>query len=106
MENTELSTDEIVQEEQVITSEVEKEKIPDELLCNICHEEKFSTVTSGHLRVCDACLGIITKPIRTEKNSIPERNKPCPCGSGKKAKKCCLEKFDISDELVFEYGKE
>ena len=23
----------------------------------------------------------------------PGRNDPCPCGSGKKFKKCCLEKF-------------
>lgn len=92
MEKTELSTDEIVQEEQIITSEVEKEKIPDELLCHICHEEKFSTVTSGHLRVCDNCLGFITKPIRIKKNSVIERNDPCPCGSGKKSKKCCLAK--------------
>ena len=24
------------------------------------------------------------------KDNLPGRNKPCPCGSGKKAKKCCL----------------
>jgi uncharacterized protein YecA (UPF0149 family) len=28
------------------------------------------------------------KPHRTEKK--PARNDPCPCGSGKKYKKCCL----------------
>ena len=28
------------------------------------------------------------QPIRTEK--LPRRNDKCPCGSGKKAKKCCL----------------
>ena len=28
------------------------------------------------------------QPIRKEK--LPGRNEKCPCGSGKKAKKCCL----------------
>ena len=29
------------------------------------------------------------QPIRKEK--VPRRNEKCPCGSGKKAKKCCLK---------------
>lgn len=29
------------------------------------------------------------QPIRKEK--LPGRNDKCPCGSGKKAKKCCLK---------------
>jgi hypothetical protein len=28
------------------------------------------------------------QPIRREK--LPRRNEKCPCGSGRKAKKCCL----------------
>lgn len=28
------------------------------------------------------------------KNKIPGRNDPCICGSGKKFKKCCLQKFE------------
>jgi hypothetical protein len=31
------------------------------------------------------------EPIRKEK--LPRRNAKCPCGSGKKAKKCCLNKI-------------
>jgi hypothetical protein len=31
------------------------------------------------------------EPIRKEKT--PRRNAKCPCGSGKKAKKCCLNKI-------------
>jgi hypothetical protein len=31
------------------------------------------------------------EPIRGEK--LPGRNEKCPCGSGKKAKRCCLEKI-------------
>lgn len=31
------------------------------------------------------------QPIRREK--LPGRNDKCPCGSGKKAKKCCLDKI-------------
>nr|MBC8146823.1 SEC-C domain-containing protein [Bacteroidota bacterium] len=34
------------------------------------------------------------KPVETYKRECPKvgRNKPCPCGSGKKYKKCCLKK--------------
>jgi len=31
------------------------------------------------------------QPIRREK--MPRRNEKCPCGSGKKAKRCCLPKI-------------
>jgi hypothetical protein len=31
------------------------------------------------------------EPIRREK--LPRRNEKCPCGSGKKAKTCCLDKI-------------
>ena len=31
------------------------------------------------------------QPIRRER--LPRRNEKCPCGSGKKAKKCCLDKI-------------
>ncbi len=31
------------------------------------------------------------EPNRKEK--LPGRNDKCPCGSGKKAKKCCLDKI-------------
>ena len=30
-------------------------------------------------------------PVRTELKI--QRNEPCPCGSGKKYKKCCINKF-------------
>ena len=33
------------------------------------------------------------QPIRREK--LPRRNDKCPCGSGKKAKKCCLNKIKV-----------
>ena len=33
------------------------------------------------------------EPIRKEKT--PRRNAQCPCGSGKKAKKCCLKKIEM-----------
>jgi len=32
------------------------------------------------------------QPIRRER--LPRRNEPCPCGSGKKVKKCCLDKIN------------
>ena len=33
------------------------------------------------------------QPFRREK--LPRRNEPCPCGSGKKAKHCCLNKIKL-----------
>ena len=29
------------------------------------------------------------------------RNQPCPCGSGKKYKKCCLGKEKVSSDLLY-----
>jgi hypothetical protein len=37
------------------------------------------------------------------KNSKIKRNDPCPCGSGKKYKKCCIEKSEkISMKEIFD----
>lgn len=33
------------------------------------------------------------------KERIPRRNDPCPCGSGKKAKRCCLTKIEAFASL-------
>jgi len=32
----------------------------------------------------------------------PQRNKPCPCGSGKKYKKCCYSK-DVEEQNAKRY---
>lgn len=40
------------------------------------------------------------EPIRREE--LPRRNEKCPCGSGKKAKKCCLEKIKALAALPHE----
>ena len=32
-----------------------------------------------------------TLPVATKKIETPGRNEPCPCGSGKKYKKCCIQ---------------
>jgi len=37
------------------------------------------------------------QPIRKEK--LPGRNLKCPCGSGKKAKKCCLPAIQLFADL-------
>jgi hypothetical protein len=36
----------------------------------------------------------------------PGRNEKCPCGSGKKAKKCCLEKMKLVASLPDEVRKQ
>jgi len=39
----------------------------------------------------------------------PQRNKPCPCGSGRKYKKCCISKVrqaqDTSERTASEMDK-
>jgi len=30
----------------------------------------------------------------------PERNKPCPCGSGRKYKKCCLPRWNKKKKVT------
>ena len=34
------------------------------------------------------------------KNWTKERNNPCPCGSGKKLKKCCLWKLEKASRTI------
>ena len=41
------------------------------------------------------------RPIHREKT--PRRNEPCPCGSGKKAKKCCLAKIKFLASVPPQY---
>jgi|WetSurMetagenome_2_1015567.scaffolds.fasta_scaffold124160_2 hypothetical protein len=41
--------------------------------------------------------------IRKEKT--PSRNAPCPCGSGKKAKKCCLNQIKDLAQVAPEYRR-
>jgi hypothetical protein len=35
----------------------------------------------------------------------PGRNDPCPCGSGKKYKKCCLDKVQLAVKLAKEQSR-
>ena len=49
--------------------------------CNI------GNIDYPNIRIDDTSLS--TEPIRVEKTV--GRNDPCPCGSGKKYKKCCLK---------------
>jgi len=39
------------------------------------------------------------------KRSKPGRNDPCPCGSGKKYKKCCGPNLRIHEKTAYVYGK-
>ena len=40
---------------------------------------------------------IYTFPMTTPNNARPGRNEPCPCGSGRKYKHCCLAKDEKKD---------
>ena len=61
------------------------EKYNTELLESICVQHEIDHLNG--LRILDRELKL--KPIRSNKVG---RNDPCSCGSGKKYKKCCLEK--------------
>lgn len=56
--------------------------------------EKLSAVTGGDLTSAG-----YYKPIEqyVRENKKVYRNDPCPCGSGKKYKKCCLSKGIYED---------
>jgi hypothetical protein len=35
----------------------------------------------------------------------PPRNAPCPCGSGKKYKRCCMVKVLVTEQAMREYRR-
>jgi hypothetical protein len=41
----------------------------------------------------------------TRKSKAPGRNAKCPCGSGLKAKKCCLSKIKLFNSMSVEERK-
>ena len=54
---------------------------------------KMQTISNEGLRVLEEETEKATpSPLFARKNSM--RNKPCPCKSGKKFKKCCWYKFN------------
>jgi hypothetical protein len=50
-------------------------------------------------------LNHMIKKEPVEKSSKIKRNDPCPCGSNKKYKKCCLNKSDEEDFITEDYAK-
>lgn len=50
--------------------------------------DHMNGITLEDIAISSRDIPIITEPIRVEKIG---RNEPCPCGSGKKYKKCCLK---------------
>lgn len=57
--------------------------------CPLCNKEHIYLITKGKNKGCQNCIDNITKPIKAD--SKTNRNDICPCGSGKKYKKCCLK---------------
>lgn len=45
---------------------------------------------------------VVVNVIPIRKPSSPSRNKPCPCGSGSKFKKCCRVAFEQQMQAYFE----
>lgn len=46
-------------------------------------------VNTGAVENISELEGLLNKPKTTRFEKKPNRNEPCPCGSGKKYKKCC-----------------
>jgi Mlc titration factor MtfA (ptsG expression regulator) len=51
------------------------------------HPELYDLLAKAFQQDTARTLKVLTKPIRDL-----QRNDPCPCGSGKKFKKCCMNK--------------
>ena len=72
---------------KIITSNVDFSNIP----VTPPREPKVPTFSPSHQQVLPSHQQVSSVPIRNE-NPHVGRNDPCPCGSGKKHKKCCLMK--------------
>lgn len=58
--------------------------------CQFCSDIAFKTNGKSEL-ICEsrAYSGQRKKDKEQSKSDKPSRNQPCPCGSGKKYKRCC-----------------
>lgn len=52
----------------------------------------MATVESGPLHERDTSPRDVAKPVSRRAGPRVGRNDPCPCGSGRKAKRCCRAK--------------
>jgi hypothetical protein len=70
------------------------------LICTICQQKANFKI--GYRFYCKKHYKhlMLTKPIRRAIIN-PERNAPCPCGSGQKFKNCCLSKSDHKPRHYF-----
>lgn len=70
------------------------------LICTICN--KKANFKIGYRFYCKKHYKhlMLTKPIRRAIIN-PERNAPCPCGSGRKYKSCCIGKLDHKPRHYF-----
>lgn len=68
-------------------------KVDNPWLCQFCGGEAFKTNGNSEL-ICEsrAYTGQCKKDKEQLKSDTPSRNQPCPCGSGKKYKRCCAIK--------------
>ena len=94
--------------------------LPETKYCEVCLQQQPAEGferqwgDNKEIDICEVCIGktryqrelcnrknfhgnmyTVTKPHKVikGKQSRVYRNNPCPCGSGKKLKQCCLEKY-------------
>lgn len=67
--------------------------------------EEFETLLQAqpegcNVGLCSSCgYNIYGKPF-AKRQDIPERNDPCPCGSSKKYKKCCMTNHQKESPII------
>jgi uncharacterized protein YecA (UPF0149 family) len=57
-------------------------------MCGNCHKKPAFKTNGNGIPLCERCADPATLPLQVIQP--PGRNTPCPCGSGKKFKTCCI----------------
>jgi len=60
--------------------------------CIICHDLLKEKTIAFKLKPIDNLISVLKKEPRKKLYPNTKRNQLCPCGSGKKFKKCCIDR--------------
>lgn len=81
-----MNNEEAIKEMDKRLDKIIKDNDPD--MCNVCHVKPMFKTSGSGVPLCERCASPVTMPMQVE--SLPGRNEPCPCNSGKKFKQCCI----------------
>ena len=63
--------------------------------CDVCGEMKIPYKYGSKGAICYDCAGVSINRVPVKVQKTVGRNAPCPCGSGKKYKYCCIKKSEL-----------